>query len=147
MFSLIFTMQWLCFTNTKITARGRGICPEAPHRLGKKIGGQKKPNQEYGRTGFGPHPTPRPLHPTGPWAPLTGRRKGRPGEAAAPNGLLGASLPGGGRRVASVGPAGGGGAAKEALAAGSDPRGAAARLACNAPTGSAARCPLTSGGE
>ncbi|CAO2642458.1 hypothetical protein LEMLEM_LOCUS26192 [Lemmus lemmus] len=102
---------------------------------------------EFGRTGFGPHPTPGPPHPAGPWAPLTRRRKGRPGEVAAPNGLRGASLPGGGRRVASVGPAGGGGAAKEALAAGSDPRGAAARLACNAPTSSAARCPLTSGGS
>lgn len=45
-FSLIFTKQWFCFTSTKATAgAGRGICPEAPHRLGK-IRGQKEPKHE-----------------------------------------------------------------------------------------------------
>uniref|UniRef100_A0A7N9DB08 Endoplasmic reticulum-Golgi intermediate compartment protein n=1 Tax=Macaca fascicularis TaxID=9541 RepID=A0A7N9DB08_MACFA len=54
---------------------------------------------------------------------------------------------GGEWRVASVrGTAGGAGRPEEALAAGSDPRGAVARLACSAPTpAAAARCPLTSG--
>jgi hypothetical protein len=94
----------------------------------------------------------------GPRAPLTERRKGRPGRRG-PMGCWSVTS----RRVASGerrgaagagagagagrGP-GGGGAAEEALAAGWDPRGDAARLACTAPTpGAAARCPLTSGGE
>lgn len=82
-------------------------------------------------------PPPRPPGPRAPRAPLTGRRKGRPGAVAAPNELRRASLPGGGRRAASVGGGGrpaGAGRPEEALAAGWDPRGAAAHLACSAPT-------------
>uniref|UniRef100_A0A8B9XM11 Endoplasmic reticulum-Golgi intermediate compartment protein n=1 Tax=Bos mutus grunniens TaxID=30521 RepID=A0A8B9XM11_BOSMU len=72
-----------------------------------------------------PYPSPR---------PLTVRRKGRPGRAV-PNALSGASLPGGWRqrRVSEAGAAGGAGRPEAALAAGWDPRGAAAHLACSAP--------------
>lgn len=80
-------------------------------------------------------PAPPPPGPAGPFNRAAEGEAG--GGRAAPNGLRGASLPGGGRRAAGVGGGGrpaGAGRPEEALAAGWDPRGAAAYLACSAST-------------
>lgn len=104
-------------------------------------GGLKATKASVG--GFLPCPPPasplkaRPA-PPGPAGPFNRAAEGEAGGGrAAPNGLRGASLPGGGRRAAGVGGGGrpaGAGRPEEVLAAGWDPRGAAAYLACSAST-------------
>lgn len=90
-----------------------------------------------------PHPSPQ--------APLTVRRKGRPGAGAVPNAPNGASLPGG-RRQQRVSEAGGGRWGRGGRRRRWQPAGTHAAPRPTWPAAlpslaAAARCPLTSGGE
>lgn len=136
---------------TRETQRGRGIRPKPQRERGKE---RVKENTVWGLGDPCSSKSPSPQRPAppppSPRAPLTGRRKGRP-VPVAPNRLRGASLPGGGRRAASVRAGGGrrgrGGRRRRWQPAGTHAAPRPARPAALPPAAATARCPLTSGGE